>query len=350
MMMSSLPPSADDDGTTWQIERAWPDRHSGATFEARAAHNGQVRGGRWTPSGGAVLGRFGHDDQLPDLAAAARSGWILVHRPGRRAVVRSADGSSYAKVFRPGRAAAAVAAMQNVEGLASAFRRPRIVAVTRDVVTCSAVPGRSLHDLGADPAAGHEWGHAWQAWRSAWVDSIGSAPADPSLPAHDACAEAAIVRSWAVNLTNLDPSPASSRLVQVADRVAAGLVAGTADALRPAHRDLHDKQILWDPSHGIGLIDFDTAANAEPALDLGNLRAHLALRERQGLLSSERRRYATRLIDSVADELHVSPERVNAYETAAWFRLGCLYAFRPRWAALAAVLRAEACRQPSACA
>ncbi|TFD67053.1 phosphotransferase [Cryobacterium sp. Hb1] len=347
-MMFSLPPSADDDGTTWQIERAWPDRHSGATFEARAGHDGQVRGGRWTPSSGAVLGRFGHDDQLPDLAATARSGWIVVHRPGRRAVVRSADGSNYAKVFRPGRAAAAVAAMQNVEGLASAFLQPRIVAVTRDVVTCTTVPGRSLHDLGADPAAGLEWGRAWHAWRGAWVDSIGSAPADPSLPAHDAFAEAAIVRSWAAKLTNFNPSPASSRLVQVADRVAAGLVAGTTDALRPAHRDLHDKQILWDSTHGSGLIDFDTAANAEPALDLGNLRAHLALRERQGLLSSERHTHAARLIDSVADELHVAPERVNAYEAAAWFRLGCLYAFRPRWAALAAVLRAEICRQPGA--
>ena len=45
-------------------------------------------------------------------------------------------------------------------------------------------------------------------------------------------------------------------------------------ALKPCHRDLHEKQILVT-ARGAGFLDFDTLSLADPALDAGNLLAHL---------------------------------------------------------------------------
>ncbi|MGA1781458.1 MAG: phosphotransferase, partial [Planctomycetota bacterium] len=47
------------------------------------------------------------------------------------------------------------------------------------------------------------------------------------------------------------------------------------------HRDFHDKQILIDGDRGT-LIDMDLAAAGHPALDVGNILAHLRLRELKG--------------------------------------------------------------------
>ncbi len=47
------------------------------------------------------------------------------------------------------------------------------------------------------------------------------------------------------------------------------------------HRDFHDKQVLIDGDRGT-LIDLDLAAAGHPALDVGNILAHLRLRRLKG--------------------------------------------------------------------
>ena len=113
------------------------------------------------------------------------------------------------------------------------------------------------------------------------------------------------------------------------------------------HRDLHDKQLLLpEPGSGqtrIGLIDVDTLAVGERALDIANLLAHLDLRRRQGLLAPARaaraadafRETACRRRDSGqgtrsrrGDAVSRVEDRVRVHLDAARLRLAGVYAGR----------------------
>ena len=88
------------------------------------------------------------------------------------------------------------------------------------------------------------------------------------------------------------------------------------------HRDLHDGQILLAPDGTIGLLDADTLARGEPALDLGNLVAHL---ER---FAPDPAAATDALLDGY-DPPADTARRLGAYTDAARLRLDCVYAFRP---------------------
>ena len=96
----------------------------------------------------------------------------------------------------------------------------------------------------------------------------------------------------------------------------------------PSHRDLHDKQVLWD-GRTPGLLDLDTAARAEAALDVGNLLAHLELRALAGSLPAEAARAAAGYLRDAVEHLPTTPERTEVYTRSARLRLACVYAFRP---------------------
>lgn len=100
------------------------------------------------------------------------------------------------------------------------------------------------------------------------------------------------------------------------------------------HRDLHDKQLLFGPA-GIALLDFDTLARGEPALDLANRAEHAALRVGQGRWSADAAQAVTGCVTALAAELGVPPARLAANRRASAVRLACVYAFRPRWHELA---------------
>src|SRR5699024_2461295 len=71
------------------------------------------------------------------------------------------------------------------------------------------------------------------------------------------------------------------------ERVARRLEAQAGPSrLVPTHRDLHDKQLLWDGA-ALGVLDLDTACLAAPELDPANLAVHADLRAAQGLWSRE---------------------------------------------------------------
>ena len=95
------------------------------------------------------------------------------------------------------------------------------------------------------------------------------------------------------------------------------------------HRDLHDKQLLWDDD-SLGLLDFDTAARGEAALDLGNLWAHVELRHVQGRLTQQDRdRILDLLLGDLAGSLPTTAGRIAVYHRASRLRLAFVYAFRP---------------------
>ena len=335
----------DDAGRVWTITRAWPGTDGAVTFEASSRQSPHVRGGRISAADGAVLAPVGSDRGLPELAGLAATGTVVVHRPGRRAVVRTHDGSRYIKVVRPGRAESIL----NAAGRADAFARglgvAEILDRTPDSVHFAALPGRTLHDLGSDVTVGAAaWTGLWDHWATAWTTVIGQTAAHMIAPerAHPAHAEIDVVHTWATHAQRLTASPGEAIvLAQTAERVTALLAHGMADGLVASHRDLHDKQLLWHDGAGLRLLDLDTATRAEAALDLGNFAAHVALRHRQGLWSAAKTRTAQGVVREVAATLAVSPERLHAYETAARFRITCVYAYRPAWAALARRLHGE---------
>jgi hypothetical protein len=334
----------DDTGASWTVTRAWPGADGAATFEATSPASPHVRGGRITASG-ALLAPLATDPRLPALAELAALGTVVVHRPGRRAVIRTADGTRFIKVVRPGRAYAVVDAAGRGVAFRPAFRVPDVVVSTPDAVHYEAVSGRTLHSIGADPTVSEDiWSGVWAAWATAWCATMGDTRASVAVRQgsavssadHTAEAEAEVVRTWAAHAQTL-PMPAAERLglVEVAARVEAKLLTGAADPLVMSHRDLHDKQVLWDAQDGLALLDLDTVTRAEAALDLGNLAAHLEWRRQQGLWSATRTKMALHAVDAVADTLGVSPQRFAVYKASAQFRIACVYAFRPRWAELA---------------
>ena len=306
------------------IARAWPggvtDGVRRVSFEGRDAA-GALRAGVLVGDQTRLLDA-GADPKLPALGQVA--GELLVHRPGKRAVVRTLDG--FVKILRRGRAAdvAERTAVGHELAVRAGLGAPAVIGSDDATVRLSVLPGRALHDLAADPG----WGAAWRAWRATWpaLARSGTVP----LPTHSAAAEADVVSGWvdkAVAHEVLPSSPWTALANQTAGRLRA------LPELTPllAHRDLHDKQLLWDGTH-LGVLDFDTAALADPALDLTNLAVHARLRVAQGLWPADAAAVAEASAREVADQLGVTSQRWHAYWRGVLVRLAAVYAFRPRWA------------------
>lgn len=125
------------------------------------------------------------------------------------------------------------------------------------------------------------------------------------------------------------------------------------EEMTPVHRDFYDKQLLVGPKR-VTLIDTDTLALGDPALDVGNFLAHLVLRAGQHPEAKQTMRDAHRLF---TEEYRVATnwadaetfwKRVGWWETATLLRLACLYSLRPRWKELAPFLLEEAQKRISA--
>lgn len=352
--LGMIPATVHDGAREWTVSRAWPSAHDGArtaTLELTAAEVGDVRGGHWSAAHGTRLEPPRSDARLAALGHVAREGTIVSHRPARRAVVRAADGGSYAKVVRPGRAGTVVTAHESAALFALAFRVAELwrdeQAEGQGVVRFAALPGRTIHALGADPRTSvTQWAAAWRAWADGWLaldrhDAVGVR----GLRVHTADDEARVVREWAAHAAREIDDDTVRGIRSAAEDIAEALRRRGDRTLTLAHRDLHDKQLLWAGDGSLGLLDLDTASLADPALDLGNLRAHLHLRAMQHRWPRGFARIAAEQVDSVAAHGGVDEPGLALYEAAARFRLGCLYLFRPRWRALAERMLAEAVAQ-----
>lgn len=338
----------DADNTEWQVIRSWPDDSAedyvlelGVPGRAgvRAAH---LRAGQLE------LLRDGRDRRLPALKRASPLGVVVVHRAYKRAVVRA--GEHHLKLFRARQSDEAVGRHERMNELLGAgdFLTPEIVSSTPGCLTLMTLPGRSLFELGIDPAVSDVvFENAWQKWSWAWVrqHSLALAPAHrptlEALPVRTAAVELArlqhTVHLWLVHAGDIPAAQAERAAVRgAAGQAAQKLLRTDPDPLVWSHGDLHDKQIFTlDPGAPLGLLDFDEACRAEAAADLGNIAVHLQLRLHQHRLTAERYQTARRHVIATAEELHVTPARFDAYAAATRLRLGCLYSFRPQWADLA---------------
>ncbi|MEN5074486.1 hypothetical protein ABE437_11765, partial [Isoptericola cucumis] len=306
---------------------------------ARYAHRVGAEPAR-VAAGGLVLLPGGHDPDLPGLGERLRPGAVLVaHRAGRRAVVRDPAGT-YTKVTRPGREPADVAVP------AGAFATPVVVDHAPGRVTTAPLPGRTLHDLLGDPtvsqpaldAVGHAVGRELRRLQEP-AGPTGQVPGDVDGPAagHGVDAEVAVVRRW-WQLAAAHGATDDATAAAVVDHVARALAAVAPRPAVPAHRDLHDKQLLADPGapDRVGLLDLDLATTAHPGLDLANLLVHLELRVLQGLCGPRRAASVARAVvagyatvDARAASWLPDAGDVTSWATAARARLAAVYAFRP---------------------
>jgi len=94
----------------------------------------------------------------------------------------------------------------------------------------------------------------------------------PEVPPHRAADEISILSSWADRCASYRKE-LTPYIQPVLQRTVARLEEHDKH-IRLTHRDLHHKQLLYSNGQ-VGLFDFDTLCQADPALDPGNLLAHL---------------------------------------------------------------------------
>lgn len=320
--------------------------------EALEAAASRSPGGRRLPAHGVLLHPPGTDDRLPVLAGLLAEGAeLVVHRPGRRAVLRRRAGgrTTYLKLVRPGRVAALLAAHHAVAvAVGSTAAVPRVLTADerRGVIELAELPGTTLNDLGRRSTGDTRTvGQAWSALGAAVaalhrpLPDAAAFPAGEGLPRHDPAAEALVVDRWLrpVVRWGLLPPLADEAL----DELLGPLLHDTPTTPSLLHRDLHDKQVVLGPDRGIGLLDLDTASVGEPALDIANVLAHLDLRRRQGLLTPMAAATAWSAFLDGASPGPATMARVPAYGVAAQLRLAAVYALRPPWRGVAASLLAS---------
>lgn len=364
-MVTPVPESmADRSGRELTVHRAWPKDGGRLVFEASDAENGQIRAGTIEPGGRVRLSPFAEDPLLTGLPGAAAQGQLLVHRYKRRAVVRDAVG--FTKLLVPGKAEGVAASHRLMRALAqpSGIVMPDVVSQHSAGVTLTAVHGVSFHDLGQAvtgpvpsrqvspeqgslqpslservPSAEDRWEKAWQQWAARWhrlaVAPVVSGVSE--LPTHSTRDEARTVSRWVNQVQQFGALAVSAdRLHRAWSQVARLLISGAPQPPVLSHRDLHDKQLLFNADFGsIGLIDCDTVSVAEPALDLANLLVHIDFRRAQGVFSAAAASTAEQAILDTASAMKVSDTRMRAYSASTRLRLACLYAFRPPYRAVA---------------
>ena len=305
-----------------QVRRAWPAAAGSLTFE-QLDEQGRVRAGVITASGEVSLAPYGMDAKLPSLRPTHG---LVVHRLGKRAVVIDPARGVASKHLRPGKAAAVAATSRAVGQVAegTGLTVPSVRAVTDTNVDLALVPGHTLLDSGDAGLPG------WEALGRLWPGFV-AAGATLSLPAHSRGDEVAVLRHWVSAATAYNAlGDHQGALAGAVDTACAALMAGRADPAMLLHRDLHDKQVLWEKTTGsLAALDLDTCALGEGALDCGNLLAHIELRGFQGIYSAPIRAAAARVVTTMAGQLGITPERLDAYTQAARLRLACVYAFRP---------------------
>ncbi|MDO4784986.1 MAG: phosphotransferase [Propionibacteriaceae bacterium] len=298
------------------VRRAWPGKNGTLTFELRD-ESGRLRAGLVDSAGEVHLSGYAVDSKLPDLSPEL-PGELVVHRLNRRAVLLGADRA--VKLVRRDRAQAAAEASRKFGQLCSAsgLSAAEVLSHTSTRIDFSLLPGRTLHDLGEAGLGG------WQRLVETWPVLV-SQQAD--LPEHTWQSETAVLWRWFDWAAEFGALPDLDRMRALTTRVCQ-MLAGTVRRSVVVHRDLHDKQLLWDGER-LGLLDLDTAALGEPELDLANLWIHVELRLMQGVFDTAVADRVLGLLDDLKGRLGVREERFSAYRHSTRLRLAYVYAFRP---------------------
>lgn len=305
--------------------------------EERLARIGQPSTLRFDAATGLLLRQPGTDAKLPGLKLLAdpalsaetlrRLGLkapfrleLAAHRLGRRAVlrIRHAHGTAFARLRSP-TARAGLAAIDRHQALWQALRGrtdlrlPEPLGTDRalGLALYSALPGRALALRGLRGFAEIEAAaKALSALQSVTIDA-------PLWTVED---ELVLLGQWQTRIEVWFPD-FGDLLRPKLQALSHDLRALPAMSPVTCHRDLHEGQILSFRGRA-GLLDFDTLSRGDPALDLGNLQAHLDF---AGLRKS--RNFAA--YSTAAERIfpQVPLARIGLWRRAARLRLAMIWAF-----------------------
>ncbi|MCP3915348.1 MAG: phosphotransferase [bacterium] len=273
------------------------------------------------------------DDRLPVASRIDAETEVLAWRPGRRMVLRSCEGIR--KGYRSGRMHAACARQRRAElHLDNGVGTP--VIESSDTQSASWVAREVFGDAVAVTSASAQIfesiGRGLRRVQRAPLDGLGEHGVDEEL--------ALLVRA-AQRFESVRPVPDGvDRALEDLRRTA---VVGQRPGSQPPvflHRDLHDGQLLTEDGR-VYILDFDIAAAGDPALDLGNLTAHLQLRALQGWCGASQARAeecASALLEGYASTGSGFYGRLSWYQASTFLRLALVYDLRPRWRPLSPTL------------
>lgn len=269
--------------------------------------------------------RMLHDRQaarnfvLPDDQAIANLGVTLrAHRLGKRAVLQfdffDAEPKQIFVKLRP---------VTNTSGRRAYDRHVALFERLRGAV-------KLPRPLGFDPDYGAS---SFSALRGVPPTFKGSQPAliaralrrlqqvtDLPVESHTIADELAILRAWCDRVHEVFPDR-TDRFAEAFSLVRDDLHRLPDMPSVPCHRDFHEGQILVD-GNNIGLLDFDTLRLSDPALDAGNLIAHLRL---AGLRTGQTRVAAEAAIIAAMEP--IPTDRILTWARAAVLRLAAIYTF-----------------------
>lgn len=309
------------------------DSTRGADIAARTRARGGAASVDVLEGTGIFVQRGGADRRLPALQHLVRrpGARLVAHRAERRGVVRNAAGD-YTKAVRPGRLGEVTPAMVKVDPASLTIPRVTTFDAELGTLTTEALPGRTLQMRLADPAlSDDELARDGKLIGSA-LRHLHASPATFGRRPHTLLEELRAARRWLEPATEYSLITAECWQGEL-DRAAALLSGGTSVPVL-VHRDLHDKQILIDDDHPVGMLDFDLATSGEPAVDLANLLVHLQLRSMQGSCSPERAAACgLGLLEGYACDRGLV-DRLPAYALSTRLRLAAVYAFRATSTAL----------------
>lgn len=306
---------------------------------AHAAHPGhvvvgQARGSGGGDAGSVVIQARGADRRLRALPRLLADGpnALLLHRPERRAVVYRPDaaGGEYLRILRPGRTADVVRVAEIAGALVADLPGVTVPDVRMHVaqdglVVTSGLPGRSLREVGA---AGERSAAGGALRVGTLLRELGRLTAPGGLPVRAADAELAWLGTWLDRVAHHLPQ-VHGRLAPVLDAVAEHLARSPASPPVVVHGDLHDGQVLVADDGGVAVLDWDTLAVGEGALDAGNVWAHAELRTILGQWSGGTAADIWGALVETWAPSRAELDRAAAYRRLVLLRLACQYAFRP---------------------
>jgi aminoglycoside phosphotransferase (APT) family kinase protein len=151
-------------------------------------------------------------------------------------------------------------------------------------------------------------------------------------PVFTAQDELAVVRRWSRSIAWLIPDLAQQSQT-IADGLSAMNVLAGSVPQATIHRDFYEKQLILSPNH-VTLLDLDTLAGGDPAVDLGNFLAHTLLREVTARGSGEFLGVlARRFLEGYQSRRGpVSRSHLAFYLATSLFRLGAVHALRSKTA------------------
>lgn len=305
------------------------------------------------PASGLVLRRPGLDARLPGLRMlhdpdAARemvarietrdpgpvAVTLMAHRLGKRAVLRlvGADGRTRYARLRTDKSASGATAFARHRALWEALQGS-VLRIPEPLGQDEALAAALFAELpGTAPTfAGEDGFYASQAIGRG-ISALQGLP-HHDLPRHDGKAEAQLLQDW-LNRLRLHFPGRAEMLASVFPETCAALQ--TPAPFVPCHRDLHEKQLLVQAGRP-GLLDFDTLCLGHPAMDAGNLMAHLFL---MGLTAGRScAAFETALVGAMR---HVPLPQLMLWRKAALLRLCMIYIFSDIPPARLAALQAEA--------